>query len=143
MCFRSPAAFPAELGDAGPPRRFLVCLPAEEPDSADGRDGGRDAEPVPSGTARPDAGRRLFDVVLFAPDGRPGSWVLRLLPDGGAGYSVLARGPGLEKKVCETGSGAEPVPAAPGGAFRIDGLSGPSVLLFRPAAPGANLLRGL
>ena len=50
---------------------------------------------------------------------------------------------GLEKKVCEPAAGAEPVPAAAGGTFRVDGLSGPAVLLFRPPAPGASLLRGI
>ena len=81
--------------------------------------------------------------MFLAPDGRPGAWALHLRPDGPAGYAVLARGAGLEKKVCEPAAGAEPVPAAAGGTFRVDGLSGPAVLLFRPPAPGASLLRGI
>ena len=146
-------SFPAELDASGLPRQFLVCLPAQGPAASahatdeenDETDAGTGAEPAPAPpeTAAETAALTIFDVVLLAPDGRPGAWALHLRPDGPAGYAVLARGAGLEKKVCEPAAGAEPVPAAAGGTFRVDGLSGPAVLLFRPPAPGASLLRGI
>lgn len=149
----SAPSFPAELDASGLPRQFLVCLPPQGPAAAtratdeenDEADAGTDADPAPAPpeTAAEAAAHPIFDVVLLAPDGRPGAWALRLRPDGPADYAVLARGAGLEKKVCEPAAGAEPVPAAAGGTFRVDGLSGPAVLLFRPPAPGASLLRGL
>lgn len=149
----SAPSFPAELDASGLPRQFLVCLPPQGPAAAtratdeenDEADAGTDADPAPAPPedAAETAARPIFDVVLLAPDGRPGAWALRLRPDGPADYAVLARGAGLEKKVCEPSAGAEPVPAAAGGTFRVDGLSGPAVLLFRPPAPGASLLRGL
>ena len=105
---------------------------------------------APAATARRDDG--FLDLpgaacarlaVLLEPRGRPGAFVLRLRPDGSEGYVVLARGPGLEKSICEPAPDAEPVPVSPGGFFRVNGISGPAVILFRPPAPGASLLRGI
>ena len=147
------AAFPAELEASGLPRQFLVCLHSRRPaslrlaDGEDAEDAAEDPEPAAeapaAGDAGPDADLTRFDAVLLEPRGRPGAFVLRLRPDGSEGYVVLARGPGLEKSICEPAPDAEPVPVSPGGFFRVNGISGPAVILFRPPAPGASLLRGI
>lgn len=135
-----PPAFPPELAASGLPRQFLVCVPAAYPAT----ERVRGAE-----TARADR-RATLDVALVAPPSRPGSWALRVvaardpLPEedpATRSFAVLARGSDLERKICErVGTGA-PDALPEEGVFRVDGS--PALLLFRPPAPGANLLWGL
>lgn len=114
-------AFPPAFAASDLPRQFLVCLP-------------------PEGAPHP-----VLDATVLVPDARPGVCVLHVRTRDGAdpgAFSVLARGRDLAKKECLPG-GESPAASAEAGRIRVDGLSSPALLLFRPAGPGPGLLRDL
>ena len=114
-------AFPSAFAASDLPRQFLVCLPPEG------------------------ASRSVLDATILLPAARPGVCVLHVRARDGAdlgSFSVLARGRDLSKRECLPG-GDPPAVSAEAGRLRVDGLSSPALLLFRPAAPGPGLLRDL
>jgi hypothetical protein len=145
---RAPAgetpAFPPELAASAFPRQFLVCVPFDaEPAATSEETGEDDAEPVRR-PAADDGHSSVLDATVLHPSSRPGACVLHIhAPDADPGaFSVLARGRDLSRKECLRG-GEPPAVLPEAGLFRIEGLSAPALLLFRPSAAVPTLFRGL